>query len=1413
VVASAPEDLAARLDAVCRDLDAGVQRRLDRRGGVFLDVTGGPPPRVGLLFPGQGVAVPPEGGAFARRFAECAGLFPLPAGQGPSTALAQPAIVAASLAGWRVLRRLGLEGEAALGHSLGELVACAWGGACDEESLCRIVRARGAAMDRVDGPAGGMASVALDGAAAQALIGELPLVVAALNGPARTVVSGPLAAIEALEMRAAARGVNATRLAVAHAFHSPLMAGAVPVLERAIAREPLGPLRAGVLSTVTGGPLPAEEDLPRLFLRQLGAPVRFLEAARRMEADLVIEVGPGDVFGRLFSECTGRPVVSLDVGGESLSGLLSAVGAAWALGAPLRLGRLFEDRFTRPFDLDWRPSFLASPCESIECMEGAAGAADVPPRAEAVGAEAPAPIVPHATLAPEVPVAPLAPPASPGCEPPHAASPLDLLRTLVAERAELPAAAVHEGDRFLSDLHLNSITVGQLIGETARRMGLTPPAAISNFADATLAETALALEERRRLEPAAAQAEPAVPAGVGPWVRAYVIEGEQRPCPAPAAPPGPGEWTMLGAQAHLDVALLARTLARAAPGGGVLLSLPQEVDERHIDLLLEAGRAALHRAPRCTFLLLQPGGGAASFARSLHMEGRGLRSRVIDAPAAHPRLIEWVAAEAAAAGAHLEARYDQEGRRFEPVAHLLPPGKPAGSPALRATDVLLVSGGGKGIAAECALALARDSGAALVVVGRSDPGRDDELAANLKRLRDEGVRFAYVAADVTDAEGLARGVAAAQARLGPVTAVLHAAGTNVPQLIGALDKVAVWRTLSPKTAGLRNVLAAVDPRSLRLLVTFGSIIARIGLDGEADYALANEWQTRLTEEFGRANPHCRCLAVEWSVWSGVGMGQRLGRVEALLAKGVAPIDPQSGVAMLRQLLARDLPRTAVIVSGRFGLPPTLRLAGDDVPLWRFLERPRVHYPGVELVVDAEMTTVTDPYVTEHALGGEPLVPAVVGMEAMAQAAMAVSGRSAAPCFAELELTRPLVVPRQGALRLRLAALRREGDRVEVALRCEQTDFAVDHFRAVCHWDRETSEPLDDPAEGPDAACAALDPVRDLYEAGLLFHRGRFRVLRRYRRLSARRCVADAASQGAGPWFAHYLPRDLALGDPALRDGAIHAIQACIPHQRLLPVGVESVRTGPLPRGGVVVVHARERERRGAIFVYDVEIRGPAGAVLESWRGLRLKAVEALPAPATWPEALLAAYVERRAQDVVPGAMRGLALAVNGPLGRPARSDEAIAQAMGAPVCVTRRSDGRPLLQGADAPWVSVAHSGPLTLAIVGAGPLGCDLQAVEPRGEPAWAGLLPGRRLDLARAVAGAAGEPLDCAATRVWSALECLVKAQVAADAPLVLEQASRDGWVVLGSGRLRVLTYGAPLRGREHPLVVAIAGHAEVA
>jgi len=103
--------------------------------------------------------------------------------------------------------------------------------------------------------------------------------------------------------------------------------------------------------------------------------------------------------------------------------------------------------------------------------------------------------------------------------------------------------------------------------------------------------------------------------------------------------------------------------------------------------------------------------------------------------------------------------------------------------------------------------------------------------------------------------------------------------------------------------------------------------------GEADYALANEWTTAMLERLQLERPACRCLAIEWSLWSGMGMGESLGRVDALMREGITPITPERGVEMLVRLLGRPLPAVAVVVTAESRRQRRARraAAGADEP--------------------------------------------------------------------------------------------------------------------------------------------------------------------------------------------------------------------------------------------------------------------------------------------------------------------------------------------------------------------------------------------------------------------------------------------------------------------------------------------------
>ncbi|HEX8007546.1 MAG TPA: acyltransferase domain-containing protein, partial [Trebonia sp.] len=620
VVAASPEQAAERFTTLLAAIEAGPHTAIDVAGGIFLG-RGCRVPRVGYLFPGQGSGTRADGGALSRRFPHVRDIYhemALPAaGDLIATSVAQPHIVRSSMAGIRVLAGLGVPAEMALGHSLGELTALHWADAIDESELLALASVRGQMMEELGDPDGAMASIAAGANAVADLLADEPVVIAGYNGPRQTVISGPTSAVDRVCRRATEAGLAATKVPVSHAFHSPGMAGVAAKFDAHLADVKFRPLARTVISSVTGEALEPGADPRRLLVRQILEPVRFAQGlARLAAADLLVEVGPGRVLSALAAAISARtPVIPLETDGNSLRGVLNAVAAAYVLGVPVRHDELFQRRLTRPLPLDKQFRFMANPCES---------APDWPAREVDAAVE-------RVNQAPDEL---RQPPGSDGGA--TTLTSLEMLRGLAAERAELPLAAVGAQTRPLDDLHLSSITVGEIMIRAARELGAAAPVVTSGYATSTLAELAETLEELAQTQLAGdADAEAGrEPAGVAPWVRAFSVELVEQPAQKASrhADDGRGQWQVFTVPSHPLADALPDAFSGRGLAGGVLLCLPRDCDVRHAGLMLSAAHAALSRGGGCRFVAVQDRRGAAGLAKSLHLEAPAVTTTVVTLP-------------------------------------------------------------------------------------------------------------------------------------------------------------------------------------------------------------------------------------------------------------------------------------------------------------------------------------------------------------------------------------------------------------------------------------------------------------------------------------------------------------------------------------------------------------------------------------------------------------------------------------------------------------------------------------------------------------------------------------------------------------------------------------------------------------
>ena len=241
------------------------------------------------------------------------------------TDIAQPGILVTSVAIVRVLEERGLklaEVPMAAGLSLGEYTALWAAGSLKFADAVRLVRTRGEAMqaasDKIKSSMVSLMGASEEQARALAQVGARQGIcsVANLNAPGQVIVSGEIAALDALEAAAKEHGVRRTRrLAVAGGFHSECMRPAAERLRVALADIELQPPRIQFLPNVTAEPTQDPERIRDLLAQQVCAPVLWERSMRWALAGgqrSFLEPGPGKVLagilGKIDATATCRSV-------------------------------------------------------------------------------------------------------------------------------------------------------------------------------------------------------------------------------------------------------------------------------------------------------------------------------------------------------------------------------------------------------------------------------------------------------------------------------------------------------------------------------------------------------------------------------------------------------------------------------------------------------------------------------------------------------------------------------------------------------------------------------------------------------------------------------------------------------------------------------------------------------------------------------------------------------------------------------------------------------------------------------------------------------------------------------------------------------------------------------------------------
>ncbi|BFM08082.1 SDR family NAD(P)-dependent oxidoreductase [Halioxenophilus aromaticivorans] len=419
--------------------------------------------------------------------------------------------------------------------------------------------------------------------------------------------------------------------------------------------------------------------------------------------------------------------------------------------------------------------------------------------------------------------------------------------------------------------------------------------------------------------------------------------------------------------------------------------------------------------------------GYSGLVKSLNYEWNGVRCKTVDLK---PKL-----SAGDAAGVILQELQDPSSELLEvgrmslsqrsTLSLQLAPLDFSASNSVSDADVILVSGGGRGITASCVKALAAESSASFILLGRTDieqgqpswvaecgddlnalraaaiadmqakgeqltPVKIDkrlnpivqafEIRQTIKDITACGGKAVYLACDILDKKDLAEKVTAAEQQLGKVTGIVHGAGNLADKKIDRKTLVDFTMVFGTKVKGLENLLEVIPASQLKTLCLFSSVSGYFGNAGQVDYAAANEVLNKLAYQFKSQHPRVQVKSIDWGPWDS-------GMVNAALKKayqerGVAIIPVDTGAQIFAREYSNQSDVQIVVGSANYAR------SGKWV---RSEATPRSYI--------RDLAQAANPFLKSHVIGGSPVLPATCALGWLIDCA-----RNYAPNFAVQKIT-------------------------------------------------------------------------------------------------------------------------------------------------------------------------------------------------------------------------------------------------------------------------------------------------------------------------------------------------------------------------------------------------------------------------
>jgi len=501
-------------------------------------------------------------------------------------------------------------------------------------------------------------------------------------------------------------------------------------------------------------------------------------------------------------------------------------------------------------------------------------------------------------------------------------------------------------------------------------------------------------------------------------------------------------------------------------------------------------------------------------------------------------------------------------------------------PNLSSGDVLIVTGGARGITAACSIALARNFTPRLVLLGRSPvpfpepewliPLEDEreikaaliehefsrngispraveehfkahmanrEIRQTLAAIQKTGADVSYLSVDIRNAAALAAAIGEVRQAHGPIKGIVHGAGILVDRLIADKTLEQFQSVFDTKVNGLINLLESTKEDPLAFLILFSSIAARKGNRGQVDYAMANEVLNKTARQVAAKRSDCRVMSINWGPWDGGMVSPELKKEFRRKDISLIPID--RGIECLVQEMAGDNPDQIEVVIGagleswgekqKFqpdaGIPPVQSVGSNGFSLMFKRDIERVHHPVLE----------------SHQLNHHPVVPFALMTEWMGHGALHENPGLVLHGLDDIRLLKGIQLDdKTPTIRLMAGKARKAGTfyEVDVEVRDGLNPDGTDkiHYRAKAVLSENLTTPPDIEKTAFPSPAHYHRSIDEVYEK-ILFHGKALQGIQKIIGCSSQSMVAILS---AAPMPEHWManpPRSKWIGDPLVLDSA------------------------------------------------------------------------------------------------------------------------------------------------------------------------------------------------------------------------------------------------------------------------------------